>query len=201
MNRALLTICTAILLLLPTGTIAERIPPVMQSVAPVQHLAEDGLQIHCTASSVEDRIWLTAAHCIDTEEQLFVGGKVAFPYAWDERLDVALLIVPYNSKPPLRMPTKQPVVGQRVFMVGFPIGLGPTLTIGNIANNGIEVPDRGKKQLFSISGCGGNSGSPVVDKDGKLISVLQIGFGYPCSPLLGGITFEDLQDFLGKHLR
>lgn len=46
--------------------------------------------------------------------------------------------------------------------------------------------------IFDVAAAPGNSGSPVMNLDGEIVSVLQIGWSRSFSPVSGGATYANL---------
>ena len=77
-----------------------------------------------------------------------------------------------------------PAVGTNLSMIGYPLGNELSMTQGNLL---LKRTEAGVPMLFiRLLGAEGASGSPVVDDVGRLVGVLQLGFG--SSDVLGQRT-------------
>jgi len=104
--------------------------------------------------------------CIDDETGLTatVGDETldAVIYTWDEENDLAMLAIK-QQVPALDMSDKYPDPGWWVMAVGSPYGLEGSVTLGNVLNlDGYEVITTSPLNF-------GNSGGPLVDRDGKVL--------------------------------
>lgn len=93
--------------------------------------------------------------------------------AQDSALDLAILEidVPKEWKmTPLSLQTRNPEQGQRIYVVGNPLGLEQSVSDG-IVSSVRTVKDQGKQIQFTAAISPGNSGSPLLDADGKVYGV------------------------------
>ena len=199
MTRLLAALLIGALTLLPTSVIGGS-PRILQSLDILSVETPYGSGT-CSTSSVGHKTWLTAAHCVSDLGAVTIGGQLAFPYVIDIENDLALLVAPFNSKPALRLAKKAPDYGDRVYIAGYPRGIGPLVVSGEVASPAVAWPIFGLRMTLSSSGCQGNSGSPITNTQNELVSVLQLGMDAPCSPLMGGSTFQVLKMFLEKYLQ
>ena len=155
----------------------------------------------CTVTRIKSvkNIYLTAAHCVDLEHSdrtYNIASLPAFPKVVDKAGDFAIFEVPGDEPMSgLEFSEVAPKSGDSISLVGYPLNLQTALTFSGTIAAPITVTDTGFFMIYSISACKGNSGSVVLDKDGKIISILTIGLGDPCSSVTGGPTFNKLQDF------
>ena len=90
--------------------------------------------------------------------------------ATDSARDIAVLRIPGFSLPTLRLGDSDAVqVGQRVFIVGNPLGLENTLTDGVVS----AVRQFDGVRLFQVSApiSPGSSGSPVLNLNGEVVGI------------------------------
>lgn len=177
-------------------------PRVLESVRPLQALnpETETLSNICTTTSISQKhgYWVTAAHCV--EQPTFIGGEPTSVVFADHRIDVAVLQTPTLHVKSLRLQKTTPHVGQQVFMVGHPLGLADfQLFQGYISSIHTELED-GTYTLFQMEACGGNSGSSVVNDKDEIVSILQIGFGRPCSSFTGGALWRELARAISKYV-
>lgn len=181
--------------------------------APTQIINSIGrLDNGCTVFAVADERYVTAAHCVlnmetgevDLTHDYTVDGKTAFLQYVDLDHDLAAFLVPFSHKEPLKLADRSPRTGDYIAVVGHALGLQSWMFMqGFVANPSWSDPDEkrlgwDKAMIYDMSGCGGHSGSPVVNKKGELVSVLQFGWGNGCGSPVGGATYSELKAFLTK---
>jgi S1-C subfamily serine protease len=128
---------------------------------------------------------LTAAHVVQTAGVAWVefpGGQVvnAHVIGSDVRADVALLKLdnpPANMAPALLGNSDKVEVGDQIFVVGAPYGIGQTLTAGHVS--GRHRLDKKSETSNAIEFLqtdaavnSGNSGSPVFSMDGEVVGIM-----------------------------
>jgi serine protease Do len=119
---------------------------------------------------------VTAAHvvsaCVDARANpvltISSGSRVwdAHIRALDSDNDVAILATTAKL-PVLKAATGPPVVGQFVMAVGNPLGVVNNVTSGNVS----QVYDDYILATAPVSN--GNSGGPLIDKDGNVVAIVQ----------------------------
>jgi S1-C subfamily serine protease len=205
--RYVLAVLIAAFILLTPAVFAGS-STVSRSVRALQASSVDefGLQTFrniCTVTSINaaKHYWLTAAHCVNSPD-LFIANRRADVVYADTEADLAVLYTEGYSLPALKLRTTRPIVGQRVVLVGHPVGL-PQVQVfwGRISSLRTAVEDNVDYMLFDMTACGGNSGSVVVDAYDRIVSVLQIGFGQPCSPFSGGAPWDVVMRVVGEYFR
>lgn len=190
MTKACLTLILALATLSPLN-----FTHVQKSVRPLQDM--NGRNI-CTVSSInqDKHYWLTAAHCVLNEETkepepVFIETHPTEIVYVDAVLDLAVLKAPELSVVALKMARAMPMVGQPIVVVGHPVGLDQVqLFQGYVASLRTEVEPDSWYMMYDMTACGGNSGSLVVNRNDEVVSVLQIGYGRPCSGFSGGATWQ-----------
>jgi S1-C subfamily serine protease len=182
------------------GPVSPLMPSFIDSVRPLQIAGET----ICTATSINDRLdlWLTAAHCVTDGDELYAGETIdgfdAVVVAIDLQNDLAILQAAGTQVAALEVSSVKPSAGDHIRMYGFPVGNDGDLFQGYVSNaygyiRGYDYP----VMRFDMTSCGGNSGSAVVNDAGKIISVLQFGYGPGCSGYTGGATWESLTSLIG----
>jgi S1-C subfamily serine protease len=86
----------------------------------------------------------------------------------DAEADVALLDL--TAKLPALQPADDPTTGEFVMAVGNPLGLTNNVTQGNVSKVAEDVV------LHTAPISSGNSGGPLVDRDGRVIGVVDASF-------------------------
>ena len=156
----------------------------------------------CTVSSINERkhYWITAHHCVeDRNLTYFIDNDVVTVEMRDVRNDLAILSTATAYAPALKLAKKGPTFGDKVTVAGYPLGFGPLLTQGFVANPSLQITDEkpyDRPFMFvQAAGAPGNSGSPIVNSHNELVSVLQISFGRTFGPIMGGATYEILSKY------
>lgn len=158
-----------------------------------------------TGFVVSERDVVTAWHLVDGAEAVQVrdlDGQVrtARVVGTDARLDLALLRLEGEPLPPLSLGRSVDLrVGETVLAVGNPYGLGHTLSVGIVAHRGRQLAADAAPRVdflqLSIPLNPGNSGGPVVDREGRVVGVLTgthttgqaIAFAVPVEVLQGAL--------------
>jgi hypothetical protein len=202
-------------MLLPATVTAGRTsqPAILDSVKPVQwatvNVDEDSgeettgpISNHCSAGKISNRgFWLTAAHCLASDETRYVDGHEALIVSVDRTEDLGILYVPTAPGTPLKLATHSAGWYDELETAGYSFGFyAPFYFRGHVARPTFVFPDRPQTYVIWDMPCaGGQSGSPVLDASGKLVSVLQIGFGQGFSTICGGATYGSIRAFAGSY--
>lgn len=199
----------AILLSIPaSNTQGKEYTRLLQSVRNLQQQRDGGTI--CTVSLINKAkgYWLTAAHCVDGDGQLFINNEPAFitnvTAIEGGGGDMAILMSPTATAPrALKLAKHGPKFGDMVRVAGYPVGTGPLITPGQVTNPYLFVLHyREWLTVFSMEVCGGNSGSAVVNSRDEVISVLTRYYyppPYPCSGMSAGTPYQTLRAFAGKY--
>lgn len=142
----------------------------------------------CTAFVIRESRILTANHCTHDATSFMADGKPATIISQDEFFDLALLKVE-TTRPALRLRTTAMYRGDHVTALGYGGGRDFILQMpGVYAMPSIVMDDTfAPCDVFSYQGIPGMSGGPVVDDEGRLVSVVSRGLkGAACglNPLL-----------------
>lgn len=205
MKRILLSLLLAILLLVPASITESKSFGFLASIRPLQMASiETGeLRNICTTSSINEKkdYWITAAHCVADDDPRYIEGTAVFVTEKDVDLDLAVLTAPMMDVKAIDLAQQGPKVGDEALIAGHPFGYpGLFLTQGHVANVDADLDDTHRFMILDVAIAPGNSGSPVLDKHGDMISILQVGWG-GYSPVGGGATWRDLARFAGKYFR
>ena len=133
----------------------------------------------------DDGLVLTAAHVVQTADHMvvhFAGGEFinAQVLRSDPAADVALIKldwVPQDAHPVALGDSDAAAVGDPVFVVGAPLGLSHTLTVGHVsARRRPEAMVTGLStlELFQTDAAinQGNSGGPMFNMQGEVIGIV-----------------------------
>lgn len=162
----------------------------------------------CTMTAIRhDGVYLTAAHCVAAvgAEGRYVDEQPLTVVFANFVTDVALVkaehVVP---KAVLEVSFEDVTFEQEVTIAGHPFGYKDLfVTKGWVSNPRATNIGPVPFMLFNCTVAPGNSGSAVLNADGQIISILQIGWGRTFSPVSGGITtdnFEAIKPFLPNAL-
>jgi S1-C subfamily serine protease len=125
----------------------------------------------------------------------------------DPVLDIAVLNVPgiNGQVQPIEFsPSDELVVGQPVYVVGYPLGVGKSMTSGIISGLGRIIPLNTSSWLSPFiqtdaAVSGGNSGGPLVNGCGRMIGMITLRSLSPQAENMGyAIPVETLRDLLPK---
>lgn len=155
----------------------------------------------CTAFVINDNViedgkkydyLLSAAHC--DGEKLLADGQPAMLVWKDGKKDLMVLIVKDTGRPALRLAPRDPQVGEEVASYGYGYGFErPMFRVSHIADDRTRVNDQDFLQIDAAF-VGGQSGGPVVNHDGLVVMIVQIG-----SDRVGmGVGAETIKDRAGR---
>ena len=161
-------------------------------------------------SDLQYGLFMTAAHCVMevsgtnvlTTTELYVTNPITGNYTkvdvnkiyYDGVADVAIIRTDIdfssNSSYPLQLSSVTPQTGDICFLCGNPGGMdNVSLSQGFIRdarfyeNGGYQVPE---SLYIDTPGIGGNSGSPVLNKNGKVIGIFTFGSSVTGRETFGG---------------
>lgn len=169
----------------------------------------------CTVFSINEpaALWVTAAHCVvreeteETEAQYEPGSSapVHIFTIQDQQAQVVIVIVKDDlavlrtkkGVEGLRLAKAGPKIGDKVHVLGFPLGGEQVLYAeGTVANPHYTTPSH-VWAWFAIPVCQGHSGSPILNQRGEVVSVFQRMTDVPCAPWAIGQTWETMVEDLG----
>lgn len=168
-------------------------PTVVTTVSGVAHL-NDG----CTTWYIGNDLWVTASHCVEniTGNNIVLDDGTALKAnvqylasVFSGAEDFAVLKTKTGSVTKLDISCGMPVIGQDVFMTGFPGDFGKMTHFGKVASLPRKVGPWPKAYWTDMSALGGYSGSAVQSVfDGKVIGILVGVAGLPGVPSSMSIT-------------
>lgn len=179
-----------------------------------------GDQIFCSSSQVDykgARFTLTNRHCCEVAQRVYglapndileghiltVGDSPKEILALDNKHDLCIL-EPELDRPSLSLANSYQI-GEPVFMIGHPRGLNQTIREGRIIQEGslafMWMPLAGSVKFFLFSSLGypGNSGSPVIDRFGRLVGVAFAGDRRYHTELFA-VPVEAVKEFLDEYI-
>jgi S1-C subfamily serine protease len=163
---------------------------------------------------VDNGTILTNLHVVAGAERLrveFADGQVsdATVIALEPKQDLAVLrakTIPDDLKPATMRSTQDLAVGDHVVAVGFPFGIGPSVSSGVVSGLRREFRSpEGERLLtnliqFDAAANPGNSGGPLVTADGEVVGIVTaimnpteqrvfvgIGFAVPIETAAGSV--------------
>jgi S1-C subfamily serine protease len=123
-------------------------------------------------------------------------------YAWDAKVISSnhltdLCLVEVVDMPPvktLKFATKMPKMGQDIFTVSEPLGIGPNGTALHFSGkfSGCDVDNM---CYYSIPATFGSSGSVILNEDGKIIGMIQRAI-MTLNVMSIGVGIDDIRNFL-----
>lgn len=152
----------------------------------------------CTAGRVGQDLYLTAYHCVDDKaHDYLINHHTADLLAKDEKNDLALLKAVGHTGPSIPLAEKGVSWGDEVQTAGRPLGGPLHFFRGHVARPSFTYEGQ-EYVIFDMPVAGGQSGSPIVNGEGKLVSVMQIGIAglEPYADISGGVSFKALKAFL-----
>lgn len=138
---------------------------------------------------------LTNAHVVEGDDspviESYAGGKFdAKVLRADRQRDLVLIEVstPSEKWTPLQIDSSaKPLVGSDVYVIGHPVGLGWTVSRGIISGTRASG-EVGKTAMIQTDAAisPGNSGGPLLDRDGHLLGVVVAKLS---GPAIGNVAF------------
>lgn len=211
LTRHTVALALAFVLAIPSFGVAEA-PVRALNIMPLHNQAG---QNFCTAWHINSKndLWATAGHCVAGAYRrgytMMIAGRVAtLVYInYGEENDIAVLQVRGVKATPFQLASRAPesckvVMGERVcaeiFVIGYPYGL-PVLTTtpGIIAARRVPMGMQPTSDILTAAVAGGNSGSPVLDKQGRVVGLLWGAFTE--SPHSLAIPYEAVKRDIGVY--
>lgn len=182
-------------------TIAEIVERVKPAVVGIVALDADGDEESTGTGFLIDAghvitNWHVVEDACGAQVKLFSGAllEVSGVAASDETADLAILALSKAVENPtvLEVAKKPPRQGDRVVVVGNPLGFDFTVTDG-IVSAIRDTPERGRVLQITAPISHGSSGSPVVDMQGVVVGVVRsyhtegqnLNFAASCEDILG----------------
>lgn len=177
----------------------------------IQPISTEGGQGFCTSFSVnqQKRMYVTAAHCVDDQNPDLPEGYIFSQRftikKFDRDLDIAVVQGAIGA-PEMQVSLTQPEKDDYAWVYGFSHGEELPTEYYGVYKNLVMLFDRETHKFQVASGFElqiekGQSGSPIMDSEGNVISVAQSTFpdlGMGCGPPY--VTFYDfVREYLPKR--
>jgi S1-C subfamily serine protease len=95
---------------------------------------------------------------------------------WDKAMDLALIKADYTPEYVFPVVDRViPKIGDTVYAIGSPVGLEKTVTQGIVSALGRRFLPLGDVIQIDAAVNGGNSGGPVIDREGRLVGIVFAG--------------------------
>ena len=117
----------------------------------------------------------------------------------DTNEDLCILKVDYQPKKWIDLELKNPIPGQRIYVIGHPIDLDYSITQGIVSGIRIQNPNLPFKKVIQIDASisPGNSGGPVLNEEGKAIGITTYMYTYDHSQ---NLNFALSSDYITRKL-
>jgi len=177
MRRLLLSLLLPLFLMLPvTAATSWNQTKIGRSIGQLNFAESNGV---CTVVAIAPKnVFLTAAHCV--RPNMIVDEWLSVRVKQIDLTEYGLAVLKGESDkafPPIQLGPK-PTAGAATLRCSYPMGSPAILcTAGPMTAASMMSPDGAALFMWSAAGAGGGmSGGPVLDANGKLISILQGGF-------------------------
>lgn len=197
MRKFLASVLLSFLFLVPAGADSWQAVAKKVTDSVVQIKTEDG---SCTGFVVNlaKKYVQSAAHCYSTEA-IWVDRVVGTVVSLDEDKDLMILEVKNldPAKTELKLAAKNPEVMQEVMSVGFGYGLERAQArSAKVSDIAMVVPGlSGPFVAVNVAFTPGQSGGPVVDVNGDVVSIVQRGDN---GTLGFGVGAETMRERVGR---
>ena len=134
---------------------------------------------------------LTAKHCINTNEEMYVEDNKVITMIVSATDDLALLIIEGNieNKEAIKLSNRNAKKEETLYLIGYPSLIDTYKSVGKVLK---YTNDWGFAHLKVIGGC---SGGGIFTKDGKLVGIIWGGFIREDIGIFEPVT--DIKRFLG----
>lgn len=148
-----------------------------ESIQPIQYKPDSGP--YCTAFHVRGDFWATAKHCVDNGP-MYVNGHAARLVEAHPDKDVALIEALGSGGVPVLDLGNEAAFGDEVHYIGYgQTRDGYTHDVPFVGIVGRPDPWDGGVVEVGLHADGGASGSPMMDREGRVVGVLVGGYNEP----------------------
>lgn len=131
-----------------------------------------------SVSAIEPNVVLTAGHCIGLGDTVVIDGQGYYiEDQWSDPVyDVGFIVIEDANLPTLEF-GEFPILLEEVYIIGCPFTpeLINSITEGLVSHLDRDIWTYTDAIQVSAFSAGGNSGSPVLDEEGKIIGILVAG--------------------------
>jgi hypothetical protein len=144
------------------------------------------------------KVILSNRHVVLGAKEVRVGSSAErlFPspgYRISPKFDLALIDIPDEIHiAPLKTRTVPVRIGERIYALGFPLGLNKSITQGLVSSETDNLVQ------FDASISSGNSGGPLVDRDGIALGVVTAGSTSSSDQIAQNLNFAIKTTFVPK---
>lgn len=205
MTRVLASLLLAFtLFLVPTSAVSPWTAiadQLQRSVFFLEAVDKDGARVgSCTGFTIntEKQYILTAAHC--DGHKVRIDGTASLVMFKDERKDLLVLrALGLELGPAVVMAKENPKLGEQVASYGYGFGLEkPMFRIAHVSQVDSPIEElSGPFFMIDAPYIGGQSGGPVVNERGELVSIVQRG----TNGLGIGVGVETIKDRVGRYFQ
>jgi S1-C subfamily serine protease len=157
-----------------------------------------GFVVNADAKGGKDYV-LTAAHCHEQGKDIYADSTTAKVIWKDEKKDLLILEVDDLDRPAVTLAPKNPQTGEEIGSFGHGYGLEqPMFRHAYVANASIQLTEieGGPFVMIDAGYVSGQSGGPVINATGEVVSVVQRANG-----LVGiGVGAEAIRKAIGRYL-
>lgn len=144
------------------------------------------------------KVVLSNRHVVVGAKEVRVGASTekllrSPKYRISPEFDLALIDLPAEMQVPLlKTRAKGARIGERVFAIGFPLGLNKSITQGLVSSETENLVQ------FDAPISSGNSGGPLVDKEGAVLGVVTAGSTSRGNEIAQNLNFAIKMSFVPK---
>lgn len=132
----------------------------------------------------EDGWIMTARHIVEDQEVMVVTmpdrtKHMSINIVTDPNSDIAILKIDVEDAPYVHLRPDYPQQGEPVFVIGHPLGIFNTISLGIVSNVRISKPPYDSEAIITDAEVThGNSGGGLFDMEGRLLGIVVAGSQY-----------------------